>query len=63
MDTTTGTATLAPAADLDTCHCGAPLHGSDHCTFCFCEQFESTCDATYEPEADDDLEDDDWQTA
>lgn len=30
------------------CHCGSPLDGSDHCPFCGCEQYESTCNQTYE---------------
>jgi hypothetical protein len=37
------------AALEDTCHCGAPLAGSDHCPSCGCEQYESYCDAVYDP--------------
>ena len=33
----------------DTCHCGSPMRGSDHCPACLCEQFECTCDHVYVP--------------
>lgn len=29
------------------CHCGKPREGSDHCSFCGCEEYESTCDRVY----------------
>lgn len=25
------------------CHCGADRKGSDHCSECFCEEFERVC--------------------
>ena len=27
----------------ETCHCGSPMRGSDHCPWCGCEEMESTC--------------------
>lgn len=33
--------------DPNYCHCGSPLDGSDHCPNCYCEVFESACDAVY----------------
>lgn len=32
-----------------TCHCGSPMHGSDHCPECGCEEYESYCDHTFDP--------------
>ena len=32
---------------MDTCHCGSPMKGQDHCPYCFCEQFERTCDMVF----------------
>jgi len=29
------------------CHCGKSYDGSDHCPFCFCEQYEAQCDEEY----------------
>jgi hypothetical protein len=29
----------------NTCHCGMPMRGSDHCAGCGCEQYEATCAA------------------
>jgi hypothetical protein len=31
----------------DVCHCGSPMRGSDHCPYCLCEQYESTCNEVY----------------
>jgi hypothetical protein len=28
----------------ETCHCGSPMRGSDHCPWCGCEEHESWCD-------------------
>jgi hypothetical protein len=25
------------------CHCGAAFYGSDHCSYCYCEKYESYC--------------------
>lgn len=36
--------------DEETCHCGSPMRGSDHCPWCGCEQWERTCDETWEGE-------------
>ena len=67
---TGGTRDAALAVLEDTCHCGAPLAGSDHCIAdggCGCEQYERYCDEVYDPEpgdepvigylSDEDLED------
>lgn len=32
------------------CHCGFEEQWSDHCSYCMCEAYESTCDADYEAE-------------
>jgi hypothetical protein len=37
----------APRQDSETCHCGAGMHGADHCPVCGCEAFESFCDLDY----------------
>jgi hypothetical protein len=29
------------------CHCGRTRGSSDHCDFCFCEEFEGTCGETF----------------
>jgi len=29
--------------ETETCHCGSPMRGSDHCPWCGCEEMESTC--------------------
>jgi hypothetical protein len=29
----------------NTCHCGMPMRGSDHCPGCGCEQYEAVCEA------------------
>lgn len=32
--------------DSGHCHCGSPMHGTDHCPCCGCEQHEKVCDWT-----------------
>lgn len=34
----------------ETCHCGAAFNGSDHCWPCGCEQWETECNFTHDPE-------------
>jgi hypothetical protein len=36
------------------CHCGAEFNGSDHCSHCFCEQYEAYCDADHAEATSDD---------
>lgn len=40
---------LAARQSEDTCHCGSPMRGSDHCPSCGCELWESYCDWKYNP--------------
>jgi hypothetical protein len=34
----------------ETCHCGSPMDGSDHCPNCYCEAWESYCEQVFVPE-------------
>ncbi len=37
----------------ETCHCGGPMRGSDHCSYCGCEAYETYCDEVYDSAKDD----------
>jgi hypothetical protein len=41
----------------ETCHCGSPMGGSDHCPDCMCEEMESWCDHVHVHVPEDEDED------
>lgn len=41
--TVTAEMVVGRAVDDEHCHCGSPMHGSDHCPCCGCEQHEAMC--------------------
>ena len=38
-----GPCTLPSVTTENNCHCGTSFGGSDHCPYCYCEQYESYC--------------------